>query len=220
MTPPTGTPPPLLPGVMRLAVKYGAGNLYGVNVFHFQLHETGGLGSSDVLNMVTALGGFWINDVWKQSASNGASCTDVQAVYALIEGQPNVKRVRIADGTVGQVTNTMDYAQCSFLINWECGDPRRGGKPRTYFYGVTDSSESSPAAVDSAVVAAINTHLATFIGHVEGHTNGALVCDHLIEYSTVTGGAYRTAGHALPISSGSCNPIIATQRRRVDRSRV
>lgn len=219
MTSPTGTPPPLLPGVLRLAITYDFGGGYGVNVLHFKCHETGGLGSSDVSDMVTALGHFWRDDLWKIDASNEWVVSLYKAVYAKIEGQPDVKRVTIGDATAGTGTTAADYANLAYLINWDTGDQRRGGKPRSYLPGVVEASNADYANLDSTFVSDKNSHIATFLGHVAGATHGSLVCDNLIDYSTVNNGAYRSAGAFWAITTGHCNPVIGTQRRRVGRAR-
>jgi len=204
---------------MRMAVNYECAPCVATSVIHFQLHESGGLGASDVANMVSDLAGYWINDVWKTFALNTATTTTVDATYALIEGQPNVKRVRISDAILGMQAPPAAFGQCAYLLNWDTGDARKGGKPRTYLPFIPESAEADPANITPAKVTAINAALVTFLGHVQGHTVGQLVCDHFIEYSTVNKGAYRSSGAAFNILEGSCNPVVATQRRRVDRVR-
>jgi hypothetical protein len=215
---PSGVPPPLLPGVMRLTVNYECGTLTAANVFHFLLHETGGLGATDVSNMAKALGEYWINDVWTHRASDTATTTDIEATYALIEGEPNVKRVKIADAILG-INGGVEAGQVALLYLWDTGDARRGGKPRTYLPFPSEDQISPPAAVTGAVITAANSSIVTFLGHIAGHTVGQLVCDNFIEYSTVNHKAYRTAGQAFTIASGTISPFVATQRRRVDRLR-
>lgn len=218
--PVSGSPPPLLPGIMRLAITSDFGGGFAVNVLHFQLHETGGLGASDVSNMVLALGQYFANDLWKLKASNQWSVTSYDAVYALIEGQPNVKKVRLADAIAGLSSTAADFADLAFLINWETGDPRRGGKPRTYLSGVRQSDNADFANLQSADVTTLTAGCATFLGHIQGKTEGALVCDNLVDYSVINGKAYRAAGHPYIISSGSCNAVVGNQRRRVARARA
>lgn len=76
------------------------------------------------------------------------------------------------------------------------------------------------ANVNSSVLSGFATNAATFFGHIQSHTVGALVCDNLVEYSIVNKGAYRTAGTAFPITGGAISGVVGTQRRRVDRVRV
>jgi len=203
-----------------MAVDYSSGAVHATNVLHFLCHETGGLGASDVSNMVQDLGTAWVNDIWKGVSSDGWTTTQFTAVYAKIEGQPGVKRVRLADATLGSQAHSADYANTAWLINWETSDPRRGGKPRSYLPGVYQTSEADAADISTGVVSAVNTGIGTFLTHLAGLTKGQLVCDNLVEYSTVNGKAYRNAGATFPILSGVCSGIIATQRRRVDRLRA
>lgn len=202
-----------------MAISYEMTPCLATNVLHFLCHETGGLGASDVQDTVQHLADTWLDDFWKHVASSSAHSTVVEATYALIEGQPNVKRVRIADARTGLEGATPEYGQTAYLVNWDTGDARRGGKPRTYVFGCAEDGEADPANVSSAILTAGNSGLATWISDVEGSTHGALVVDHLVEYSTVNRNAYRTAGATFTISNGTMNPVIATQRRRVDRLR-
>jgi hypothetical protein len=204
---------------MRLAINYTDGVSKATNVFHFLCHETGGLGSTDVDGMVTALEGFWINDCWKQKASHLWHVVDYDAVYALIEGQPNVHRTHLADATAGLGSGASDTSNVCYLINWATGDARRGGKPRTYMCGFDEGDNADSANIVSSVISTFNPRIVTFLGHVQGHTSGALVCDQLVEYSTVLHNAYRAAGVTFNITAGSMNTVVASQRRRVDRVR-
>jgi len=167
--------------------------------------------------MATALGGYWINDLWKTYASHDATSLEINSTYALIEGQPNVKRVRIVDAVAGLATSDTEWGQVSGLINWDSGDPRRGGKPRNYLPFFKGDGNSDSGNWASAIVTAMNTACGTFLGHVQGHTAGSLVCDNFVDYSTVLHGAYRLNGAVFPIPSGSFNPHAGTQRRRVGR---
>lgn len=217
---PTGTPPPLLPGVFRMTVGYEFSGATAANILYFVCHETAGVSDADVLAMLTDLGHAWRDDVWKPFAANEWSVTSYKVVYASIEGAPNVKRAELADATAGLASTDADYAQVAYLINWATGDPRRGGKPRTYLPGATQTDGPVPGAVVAAHQTAINSGIVTFLAHAAGATHGNLVCDGLVEYSTVSHKAFRAAGVTFPIGSGNCNGIVATQRRRVDRLRL
>jgi hypothetical protein len=170
--------------------------------------------------MVTDLSHYWRDDIWKAHASSGWTVVSYNAVYAKIEGAPDVSRVRLADATAGLAAGTADFANLCILINWACGDARRGGKPRSYLPGVNQGANADPANFSAGYVAAISAQIPTFLGHVQGHTSGALVCDNFIDYSKVNGKAYRVAGHAFTITGGAAASVVGTQRRRVDRARI
>lgn len=212
-------PPPLLPGILRLAINYACPPAKATNVFHFLLVESGGISPSDVSTVVTAIESAWINDVWKGNAASQWHVVDYQAVYAEIEGAPNVQRVHLADATAGTHGGGEDFANLAYLINWLTGDPRRGGKPRTYMPGVIDSTNADAANFGSGTVSGLATNIATFLSALSSITSGHLAVGGLVEYSTVNKGAYRTAGVYFPIASGTLNSVVGTQRRRVGRVR-
>lgn len=124
----------------------------------------------------------------------------------------------IADAATGTAGAGYQDAQVAYLINWASGDPRKGGKPRQYIVGVPDSAVADSARIDPTQVteisADINEWLATF-----PLTSGSAHCVGLVEMSFRNGNAWRTDAAPRPIVAGSLNPVVATQRRRVDRLR-
>jgi hypothetical protein len=218
-TGPSGVPPPLHPGVLRIAISYTDGVCNATNVLHFLCHEAGAVTPSDVQSTCASLVNLWAVDLWKVEATTHWHVTTWDAVYAGIEDAPNVKRARGADATAGASSDTNDYANCAFLINWSTGDPRRGGKPRSYLPGVGDASDADSANLQSSYVTNINAGIVSFLAGITGCGHGGLAPDNLIEYSTVLHGAYRATAAIWPIASGTVNPVIGSQRRRVGRVR-
>jgi hypothetical protein len=215
---PTGVPPPLLPGVLRLAANYTDGVATATNVLHFLCHETSGLVDSDVVTVVTNLAAAW-NALWKPRAHDSWHVTEFDAVYAEIEAQPLIKRVRLADATAGQQTGSIEFANCCFLINWATGDPRRGGKPRSYLAGCAFEADADSAHVNPTDITDFAALITTWMAAVPASSHGSLAVDNFIEYSIVNHKAYRTAGQAFTITGGALNAVIGTQRRRVGRVR-
>jgi len=126
--------------------------------------------------------------------------------------------VTLADAIAGADADTGEDAQVCYLINWVSGDARRGGKPRTYIPGVENSAMLDRARLNTTFQGnyntAIDSWLAAFPFTVSsGHATA------LVEMSFVNAKADRVTPVAIPIVSGHVNPVVATQRRRVDRER-
>jgi hypothetical protein len=205
---------------MRLALHFTDGVAKAVNVLHFQLAETGGITDGNLLSMADFLEKAFINNIWKIQATIHWTVTGYDVLYAHIESQPNVYRTKAADAIAGQSNDTNDYASTAFLINWSTGDPRRGGKPRTYLAGVGQASDADSANISNTYRNNINTGIGNFFTAIAGHAEANLHLTNFIDYSTVNKGAYRLSGVVFPISGGTCNSVIGNQRRRVARVRL
>jgi hypothetical protein len=110
-------------------------------------------------------------------------------------------------------------AQVCYLINWNSGDGRRGGKPRTYLSGVMASAVVNDTDLDGTRAASLTTLANGFLGEVVGLGTANLQIRDMVDYSIANGGAYRGTAHLYEIFNGACSPFVATQRRRVDRRR-
>jgi hypothetical protein len=128
-------------------------------------------------------------------------------------------RVRVADSLVGEVIGQFQAAQVSYLVNWSTGDPRKGGKPRTYICGVPDAYLDGAVAVDTAVITTFDANVITWLESLPTGPGSNGVKMQLVEMSFVNAGVDRDPPHNYPIIGGVMNQIVATQRRRVDRLR-
>jgi hypothetical protein len=126
---------------------------------------------------------------------------------------------RIADATPGTHTGDPEPVQVCLLVNWLVGDPRRGGKPRTYLAGVVEGALSDDAHVDPAFAGGFNTRAATWLAGLSTFSAGGITGLSLVDMSFVDGKAPRAVGHPIPILGVAMNPVAATQRRRINRLR-
>jgi hypothetical protein len=129
-------------------------------------------------------------------------------------------RVTVADAHAGNVSSTEEAAQVAYLIDWQTGDPRKGGKPRQYITGVPTNQLADPANVSSGTISTVNTALTTWLGGLAARSHGTASGLELVEMSFRDGKAWRAEGHPFTVISGFLNPVLATQRRRVDRLRA
>lgn len=125
----------------------------------------------------------------------------------------------IADATGTEDSGDQD-AQVAYLINWFTGDVRRGGKPRQYIPGVPLAACADSANISATYLGAMNSGLVDwFTELLDGSLpNGSIL--ELVEMSFVDGGVDIDPPVIYPVSSGRVNPVVATQRRRVDRLRT
>lgn len=127
----------------------------------------------------------------------------------------SIVRLKVADAQAGTNSSGDQDAQVAYLINWATGDPRRGGKPRTYVTGVPDNRLLDSARVGSGVLTAINARLVTWLAS----ELAATIPMQLVEMSFRNGNADRAEAATYPIIGGTVNNVVATQRRRVNRLR-
>ena len=131
----------------------------------------------------------------------------------------SVYRFRIADAFAGTDSGTDEAAQVSYLINWGTTDPRKGGKARQYLAGVASKNMADSASLTTDAVSSMSADLDAWLVDLAaaGWTNGTAFS--LVEMSFVDGKADRSTPEPYPIFSGTISPVVATQRRRVDRLR-
>jgi len=202
--------------------KVVAGGTYGpavwANVFYLLVSPADGTAAvlvmQDLADMISTLYGVAFGhsmfaDSWELST---------QKVF-WVDETDSIQRATIADSVVGDGGSSSQDAQVSYLVNWHCPDPRRGGKPRQYICGVPDSVIADSASLDSTTVATVSAALNTWLASLAADTwtNGTTA--RLVEMSFVNGKVDRTTPLGTEIVAGSVNNIVATQRRRVDRLR-
>lgn len=127
--------------------------------------------------------------------------------------------IRVADVQLGTHSGDGEPVQVCVLINWLVGDPRRGGKPRTYLTGVPEGVLSDDAHIDPGYIAGVNGLLATWLGSLATLSAGGITGGALVDMSFVDNKLPRAVGHPIPILGVGINPVAATQRRRIDRLR-
>jgi hypothetical protein len=116
--------------------------------------------------------------------------------------------------------NTLAAAAC-YLANWTVARRYRGGKPRSYFGGVSAADTSSLFDFSTATQTAWATGLANFLAaHTTtvgaGVTFSGLVCLSYYDKALNPIPPYtRTAPVAYPITAGELHLRICTQRRRL-----
>lgn len=135
------------------------------------------------------------------------------------DSSSSVYRATLADVVVGTHAADGLPAQVAYLINWQTGDPRRGGKPRSYFAGVPDGVMLDSANILSTVRTSINTALVGWITANLTRAHGTASGIVFGEMSFRDAKAWRTTPVFYPFIAGTVSPVVATQRRRPDRVR-
>jgi hypothetical protein len=150
-----------------------------------------------------------------QSVSSTVEFTDVKATY-FPTGSDLVVVGEHTGSTNGGITESPDLpASVAAVLSWQAGVYWRGGKPRTYLCGLTESHTTSQTQLDSATI----TNLLTVgDGLITGFNALASGNFNSITFGLVSffsGGTLRTPPVFFPISGVAVHSRIDTQRRRL-----
>lgn len=215
---PTGTKPPQEVGVAKAEALGTLGPSTWANVFYFAIGSFDPAHLDDVITMV----GDTVFGLYHDGFTAGTFPNDWHiktTKIAFRDASDSLYRATVADAMAGTGGAEVEAAQVAYLLNYTTNDPRRGGKPRQYISGVSDDLMTDSVTVDPTTVAALNGRLATWLAGAIAASHGTASGCQPIEESFVDGGAYRATAHSWPIRGITVNPVIATQRRRVDRQR-
>lgn len=164
-----------------------------------------------------------VSELWSDcDLGNFSSDFEVHTINVFYrDSEDSITRIRVATAIVGTNDGDEESAQVAYLINWSTTDPRRGGKARQYLVGVPQDRMQDSARLTSSAITGITAGLLTWLTDLADNTHwdqGSTL--ELVEMSFVDGKADRVTPIAYPIQLGTLNPVVATQRRRVDRLRV
>lgn len=186
----------------------------------FQLASTGDATAAQLATLVGAIrDAFGTAFIHVGAISSTTHLTRVKAAYRTQDGTL-LRRSELVADVVGTGSSDSEAAQVAMLINWATGDPRRGGKPRSYIPGVVDEVMLDSARLLSANVVTATNQAIAYIAAVNALTSGPLTGVKFVEMSFRDLKTYRAAAVSYDIDSGSCSTEVATQRRRVDRLRT
>jgi hypothetical protein len=132
--------------------------------------------------------------------------------------ESHYKVVTVATAT-GSGPAEIATAQNAYLVNYVTNDPRKGGKPRTYVPGCTDDIMQDSCNIIPGNVGTITGTLASWLAGLGALTHGTANSLTLEEMSFRNGNTWRDTAQTWPVRGVTLNPVVATQRRRVDRQR-
>lgn len=208
-----GTKPPIPVGYIKVAQHGGLGPAGWVNVFYLAVTP-----GSHTPGEVIAAAADAIHDFYTDAMSLAAFPGEWSTTWCTVtyrDAEDSTVRIRVADAESGTASGDTQDAQVSYLVNWSTGDPRRGGKPRTYVCGVPDSVMADSAFINPSTVHDINTTLLPWLVGLPSRT----IPLELVEMSFRNDNTFRDVAAHYPILGATLNPVVATQRRRVDRLR-
>lgn len=136
------------------------------------------------------------------------------------DAEGSIQKATVADAKAGTGSTDEAPAQVCYLLNWTGTDARKGGKPRNYLCGVPGDRMADSANINSSTLAEMNLALATWLIDLPDTTkwtNGTAL--QLVEMSFYEAKAKRALPVPYAINTGHVSPVVATQRRRVDRLR-
>jgi hypothetical protein len=145
--------------------------------------------------------------------------TRVKASLCLHGGAAKYRTVRVVDQS-GDGSGGEEPAQVCILVDWVTGDPRRGGKARSYIAGVDASAMDDEVRLNGDTQTTGTAKANAYIAALAAITHGPLAGGQLVEMSFVNALDYRAAAVEFPVIAGFVSAEVATQRRRVDRLRT
>lgn len=199
------------------SIKVAANGVFGpttwANVFYYIVTA----GASTPGEVIAAAAQATV-DLYQTAFGPGNFTSSWQLQYTTVtyrDADDSIVRTRVSDVVTGIGEAAAQDAQVAYLINWSTGDPRRGGKPRQYICGIPDDHIADSARVASGVVSGVSANLITWLTGLPARS----IPLQLVEMSFRDGNAWRAEPVNYPILGGSLNPVVATQRRRVNRLR-
>jgi hypothetical protein len=216
---PTGTPPPQLENSLRVAYEGTYGPCTWAVIHRFISNPSDVVTGAQLAAVLATLrDAFALRFITGPDTSNNLHLTRVAATRMNDSGTNVVRRVIVADSS-GDGGTDDDPGQVAYLYNWSSGDPRQGGKARSYLPGVLDSDQSDEGRLLGSVVTGRTTQALAYLTAANAASSGDLDGLQMVEYSTVDGLAYRTTAAVYTIDDVALNLVLGTQRRRVGRLR-
>jgi len=204
-------------GTVRAAQHGTYGAASWVNVYYF-----GVLSLSPTIPHVINDVAEAVKDLYASGLGDTAFVADFGLTYCTVgyrSADDTLTRHRVPNAWDGVQLDLGQDAQVAYLLNWATNDPRRGGKARQYICGVAQESIDDSVSLKSTFVSGRNGTIATWLENLPTgpYTNGVQL--ELVEMSFRDGKAWRDTPLAYTIFDGTLNPVVASQRRRVDRQR-
>jgi hypothetical protein len=209
--------PPIPVGSAKVAVSGFVQASTWTNVYYFDIGDVGSHTPGEVISTLAETVHELYNTALKTYLSNLWSVAYSTISYR--DATDSLIRLRVADAIVGSQDPGPEAAQVAMLIDWATGDPRRGGKPRQYIAGLAETALVDDARLTSTVIHDYNVALLAWLESLPTPAGGRLVPLQLVEMSFRNAKTWRDNAHSYPIIGVSINPVVATQRRRVNRLR-
>jgi hypothetical protein len=204
---------------IRVAMEFTSGVTAGATVFYLTWQGNDPVASyGDAQDFVQDIADAWTTFIHTARFHN--SLTYHTCKTELLDALSALWRVSLPMTAQGTDNGDECMGQVAYLVNFVTPDPRRGGKSRWYLPGMPRAAIADIANVKDAYRTALDADLVTLINALKGLTPAFGSNVQLVEMSFYNNGAPRLPAHAYEIFTGTVNPVVATQRRRVDRLRV
>jgi|SRR5580704_9795255 hypothetical protein len=205
---------PPVPGVVRVELLWTQNGVPAANVLHAAY--TGGPPTAGDCTTIagTINGAFW-TDTLKAFYSNftvlvGTRVTDI-ATDTGASGE-------FADGSSGTIDEEGVGAQMCIMVNYGIARRYRGGHPRTYYPGLSNTYLESPQAWSPAGVAGLSAAAGDLQAALGSASSGSTNLTEQVCVSYATANAPRVDPLVETITDYVVNGAIKTQRRRLTAS--
>lgn len=205
---------PAVPGTARIVIAQTLGSVAVANVLHAYGGNGAGYSSAELTSLATTVRSSWVSNVIPLQDAD-LTLLDVVAT----DLSTDVGLAGTASGTTpGTAVGTSLPANVALCWSWKIANRYRGGHPRTYIAGATQTHQLNPntwtpAYVTSHLAAAAAVRAAVN-GLVVGATTWNLGC-----VSYYSGGAVRPSPIFRSYTAVAVDNRIDSQRRRLGRDR-
>lgn len=197
-------------------MRWSDGPVNGANILYYSIDTWDPAHLEDVIDLVAFAGRALYSDVLTTDGFPTTWQLRLIKVGFRDAVDSEYRSARVGD-VVGTSTDESAPGQACRMIDWVTNDPRKGGKARTYIGGMPDGWLADSARLDPTILTAVNSHLADYLSTLFSRASGTASGPGLLEMSFVDGKADRAEGFPYPVRAGFFQPIVCTQRRRVDR---
>lgn len=209
---PTGTRPPIPPGVARVAISGTFFTHRFVHVFYLQLTHTT-VTVNDLQSLADEISTLWNTNIAPKSVSN-VTLTSVAVTFIDAPGSEVVYQGTYSHAGTYAGTAVNDASLC-YVVNWKISAYYRGGHPRTYMPGLTTADITNGSDINSTSASGVATAWNTFRNSLNAYTTTNISAIVMGTLSFQTANAWRTTPVFRPYTSVSVNPKAGSQRRRI-----
>jgi hypothetical protein len=207
-------PLPPVPGVVKIEFLWTQNGVPAANIFHASYS-----GSAPSSSDCTAIAG-QIDTAFWTSGFRGffSNFTTLQGIRVTDIATDTGASGEYSDGNSGTISEEGVGAQMCVLVNYSIARRYRGGHPRTYYPGLSNTYLESPQQWDSDGVTAVNSAAANLYEILQTASSGSTTLTGQVCVSYRTGDAPRVTPLVEAISSAVVNGSVKTQRRRLTAS--
>lgn len=209
---PTGPRPDPPGSTVRVAISGTIFATYWANVFWLKLTESGTVDTADLTAIADGISAAWAAHV----AGQVNTAVYLQQVKVTHWDGSGVETQYV--GTYsheGGQTSQMRNCAAAIVVDWFISAHYRGGHPRSYWPGPSDTDIDNGATLHSTYRTNLATAAAAFLTAVEAITSTNVTAVEMGTVSFVHAGAWRTPPEFRRYIGSGIRSVLGTQKRRL-----